>query len=588
MVRKWAHEREKEKNRKIWNRLHEEEQATEDMVWRAEWGTPKAEKYPYRPNGQETKTTALGIYKPEKELPDYANKAAVGWAKHQSDEAKKQGMIRDPGFQKWRQTTGAILKDNEDWHPKQDWSVSQNNRFGYLYNENPWEARKFAELVNSENRRRRELGSEQVRTGMPEKPALFERAGDFLTDAWNKHAEISAANSDMEMSRGLKSGEKLRKSFDSVGQSLAAQADMNRQAADGAAKVIKDQSEKAVKHWGDANSAYSEAQTRQAEKTRAQVEHTKQHWVNANKSYSDAQSEQARKVREQAAEASQEYGEIWALTSGVTGSDQTGASIYGYRKGKGHKGNQAEGIHTEEEIRRQISNGGIDVLGHAVAARGMIGGEALDGINQILEYGATGEITNDSTVTPGKYKEIVDEEIAKYLTKRNGEHIGGMYSKLTNKIDETVAAAMGPVGIVMNAIGAMGEGLNHALENGATNKKAINYGAARGVSSVANNLLFDDGKGGTGKTVGKQVVEGMKNVGGNIGQGVVEQVVQQMILGTNSDYNATVQKYYTEGFTKEQAHRIAKNEIRKKLIEDGISEALLNKIFDPIEAKLKR
>ena len=563
MARKWVYEREKEKKQKIWNRLHEKDQETEDMVWRAEWGEPKVEQYPYRPKTQATEVSAVRTWN---EQPDYPKRAAAGWAQHKTDEANRQAMLRDSGFQKWQNATGTQIEDDEDWYPKNDWSAAQNNNFGYLYNKNPMEARGYAALVNRENRRMRENSSRQVRSGMPEKPGFIEKAGDYLTDVWNRNAAAQAANSRLASERGQKHGEIARRVFESAGQVSAAQADVNRQAADGAAKTITEQAKKAAKQWSDANAAYSKAQTEQAEKTGEFAERTKQNWIDANRGYSDAQSAQARKIREQANEAAQKYGEMWALTSGVTGSDQTGASIYGYRKGKGHKGDQAEGVRTEKEIRRQISDGGIDVLGHAVAARGMIGGEALDGMNQVLEYGATGEISNDSTVTPGKYKEIVDEEIAKYLTKRNGEHIGEMYSKLTNKFDETVIAAMGPIGIVMDAVGAMGEGLNHALENGATNKQAVNYGAARGVSSVANSLLFDDRKGSTGKTVGKQVVEGMKNIGGNIGQGVVEQVVQQMILGTNSDYNAMVQKYYTEGFTKEQAHRIAKNEIRKKLI----------------------
>ncbi len=32
MARKWVYEREKEKKQKIWNRLHEKDQETEDMV----------------------------------------------------------------------------------------------------------------------------------------------------------------------------------------------------------------------------------------------------------------------------------------------------------------------------------------------------------------------------------------------------------------------------------------------------------------------------------------------------------------------------------------------------------------------------
>ena len=66
----------------------------------------------------------------------------------------------------------------------------------------------------------------------------------------------------------------------------------------------------------------------------------------------------------------QEYGPIWGMTTGVTGSDQTGASIWGYRNAPGNMGNQLAAQQTANQIRNQIADGGIDVLGHALAARG--------------------------------------------------------------------------------------------------------------------------------------------------------------------------------------------------------------------------
>ena len=108
------------------------------------------------------------------------------------------------------------------------------------------EARNYATLVNRENRWGKEIGSQQVRTGMPKKPNFLDRAADFLTDAWNRNAEAESVNSGLAMEQGLKTGEKARKVFDSAGQAMAAQSEMNRQAADGAAKEIKEQTKKAV------------------------------------------------------------------------------------------------------------------------------------------------------------------------------------------------------------------------------------------------------------------------------------------------------------------------------------------------------
>lgn len=216
------------------------------MVWRAKWGETKLEKYPYRPNTGQKVSGHTDMITTLTHQPDYARRAAAGWAQHQSDQAHRQAVLRDPGYQKWQQARGLAIEDDEDWYPKEDWNSSQNNHFGYLYSKDPWEARNYATLVNRENRWGKEIGSQQVRTGMPKKPNFLDRAADFLTDAWNRNAEAESVNSGLAMEQGLKTGEKARKVFDSAGQAMAAQSEMNRQGADGAAKEIKEQTKKAV------------------------------------------------------------------------------------------------------------------------------------------------------------------------------------------------------------------------------------------------------------------------------------------------------------------------------------------------------
>lgn len=599
MARKWVHEREKEKKQKIWNRLHEKDQVTENMVWRAEkiapkvekypyrpgvqQATPKVENYPYRPGVQQTAPVVVNAVRRLNEQPDYVPRAAMGWSQHKADEANRQSKLRDPGFQKWKLATGTLIEDDADWHPQNDWSSAQNNNFGYLYSTDPQEARSYAVLVNRENRRLRE-----GRTGMPEKPGFLEKAAGFVTDAWNRTAEAQAANSKLAVEQGQKTGEIARSVFDSAGQASAAQADMNRQAGNIAASAISERAKEAAKHWADANAANSEAQMKQAEATGEFAKRTKQHWEAANGAYSEAQTEQARKIGEQANEASRKYGAIWALTSGVTGSDQTGASIYGYRNAGDHTVSQGDYQQSVQKIQAQIEDGGIDALGHAIAARGLSGGKTLDDYNKFLEYSATGKISENHSLTPGTYTEEVDKAIADYLTKQGGAITGEMYSNLTKKFDETMAAAMGPVGVLKNAVDAAGDGLEHALRSGATNQEAVNYGAARAVSSVANSLFFEGEGNGSVKTIGKQLMEEAKSVGGNIAQGMAEQVAQQIILGTNSEYNRLVREYYDGGFSKDQAQRIAMNEMKKQLVKEGVSEAMLDKAFKPIKTKIKR
>ena len=327
---------------------------------------------------------------------------------------------------------------------------------------------------------------------------------------------------------------------------------------------------------------------KQADKTDEFVGRAKEHWVSVNSANSKAQLQQGVKNYNGANQVMQEYGPIWAQTTGVTGSDQTGASVWGYRNAGNHVVNQTDFRQAEEKIRSQIADGGLDVIGHALAARGLSGGKTLDSYNKFLEYSATGQISEDNTLTPGVYSKIVDDAIAEYLTKQGGAFTGELYSKLTNKFDETTAAAMGPIGIVKNAMDAAGEGLDHALRSGATNQEAVNYGAARAVSSAANSLFFEGEENEAVKTIGKQLLGEVKSVGGNIAQGMAEQVAQQIILGTNSEYNRLVREYYDGGFSKDQAQRIAMNEMKKQLVKEGISQAMLDKAFKPIKTKIKR
>ena len=350
-----------------------------------------------------------------------------------------------------------------------------------------------------------------------------------------------------------------RKVFDSAGQALAAQSEMNRQAADGAAKEIKEQTKKAAKHWGDANAAYSEAQTEQTNKTGEFAERTKQHWVNANKSYSEAYNEHAQRIGEQAAEASRKYGEMWALTSGVTGSDQTGASIHGYRNTKGHAVSHEASKQTAETIRKQIADGGIDVLGHAIAARGLSGGKTLDSYNKFLEYSATGEISKDNTVTPGRYTEIVDEEIAKYLSKQYGIKAGEIYTNTTKTFDDGISLVLGNgLSVVKSAIDTAGEALERARLNGANNQQAVTYGFGAGLSDVVGAMTVEAGK-GFDFPIKKEITKQLDKLPSNMR----EPIEEGLSAGAAVFVEDIAKEMLNKGFTKKQADKILRYEMSK-------------------------
>lgn len=178
----------------------------------------------------------------------------------------------------------------------------------------------------------------------------------------------------------------------------------------------------------------------------------------------------------------------------------TGASIWGYRNASGNTGNQAEAQQTAETIRNQIADGGIDVLGHAIAARGLSGGKTLDSYNKFLEYSATGRISDDKTVTPGVYSKIVDEAVADYLTKQYGNKAGNVYNKVTGTFDQIASfAILGPeISLIKDSMDLSGSTMDESRANGSSDREAVEKGFLRGMHNAGKELLV-------GETIGLAV-----------------------------------------------------------------------------------
>ena len=125
-----------------------------------------------------------------------------------------------------------------------------------------------------------------------------------------------------------------------------------------------------AQNYGAANASYGSAYNQYAQNVGGTTKNAVDHWASVNAANSKAQLQQGVNNYNAANQVMQEYGPIWGMTTGVTGSDQTGASIWGYRNAPGNMGNQLAAQQTANQIRNQIADGGIDVLGHALAARG--------------------------------------------------------------------------------------------------------------------------------------------------------------------------------------------------------------------------
>ena len=113
-----------------------------------------------------------------------------------------------------------------------------------------------------------------------------------------------------------------------------------------------------AQNYGAANASYGSAYNQYAQNVGETTKNTVDHWASVNSANSKAQLQQGVSNYNGANQVMQEYGPIWAQTTGVTGSDQTGASIWGYRNAPGNMGNQMNSQEAANKIRSQIADGG--------------------------------------------------------------------------------------------------------------------------------------------------------------------------------------------------------------------------------------
>ena len=80
-----------------------------------------------------------------------------------------------------------------------------------------------------------------------------------------------------------------------------------------------------AQNYGAANASYGSAYNQYAQNVGETTKNTVDHWASVNSANSKAQLQQGVSNYNGANQVMQEYGPIWAQTTGVTGSDQTGA-----------------------------------------------------------------------------------------------------------------------------------------------------------------------------------------------------------------------------------------------------------------------
>lgn len=180
---------------------------------------------------------------------DYAKRAAAGWARFKADTDRQQMLLRDPNYQKWQKAMGTAAQDDADQYPKSNWNFSQNNQFGYLYNRNPEEAKRFAKLVNAEYSNTPTMISEAAAMGEEAVAVDMGLLGDikesggilgYIGEIFQKDADLQASNSGAALEKGLKDAQTFQDILDSAGELETANANVGKQLGDNMAGGIKD------------------------------------------------------------------------------------------------------------------------------------------------------------------------------------------------------------------------------------------------------------------------------------------------------------------------------------------------------------
>ena len=232
-----------------------------------------------------------------------------------------------------------------------------------------------------------------------------------------------------------------------------------------------------VQNYGTADAAYGDAYTRQAGNVGKSVEKTTGAWASANAANSTAYLQMGKQIGSRANQTAQKNGNIWGMTAGVTGSDQTGASIYGYRSDtqmseprsdwdgaarKEHRAlkrtnpetagefaiginqglNQAIRNRKEKSLEEWVSRNGVHGAAAWGGARGLNQISPLDALNKSLERAAIGENRVYPELTATDIKKIIDDTNAGNIEERFGKLGGLAYTAGTNLTDQLISRGL--------------------------------------------------------------------------------------------------------------------------------------------------
>lgn len=183
--------------------------------------------------------------------------------------------------------------------------------------------------------------------------------------------------------------------------------------------------------------------------------------------------------------------------------------------------------------------------------------------------------TNSPLFRPSDYTNIVrqktEEEIEDKAKGPAGKGLGMLYSGATSTIDSLLGAgAFGQAGALgVMGVGAAANSTKSTFERTADTKKSAITGAAAGIIEVATEKMGLDNLWdivrGSGKAAARNAfvnfavqsgIEGTEEITSEIANTVVDGIVN----GGMSEYMTNIRKYMSEGYSEEEATKLAERE----------------------------
>ena len=359
-----------------------------------------------------------------------------------------------------------------------NWSVNENNTFGYLYGQNKQSAYDYAKNLNTLlSKQVKDIGS-ALREDAEER---WEDIKDFGRDVWGNYKQAQEANSQAHQS----SGENIGAAWSTVGQKIKAGAQ-----------------------------ASAQTELAQAEQTQEQ-------------------SKEAKKIGEKTWEYLR--GNVGVINDAIS-SDQVGSGVHGFLKSALiDEQNEIDNVDKQKAILAESVTDNIpSMLGGTLGARVANFVQPLDLLRSGWEFGAAGHVD----LSGGEFYQIkntIDDAISTKLGESlprvsdDVPYIGGMgaddiYDIITSGIDDAIPMVM-KNGTIYGGINEISQNFHTSLEEAkrrwGDDKLAMKYAAFKTLGTSLSEIMDIDelNFGNADDTISRILSSGLNN-------GVIEIISQ--------------------------------------------------------------